>query len=666
MTSSYSQPSTRSIFFRFILYNLVFLTAQFSQVYSKSSNFIHAVPLPIGVYLELIFALGMHLGLYLLLSALQTALIWGLLQRRWSISIERWQIIIWSLSVCALLTANAYLFPQSIFSSLLLPQLPSSMLISLLILSITPLAMLMLNALFYTGKHYPKQLMLITLFVGCCMFYPKIQLNHQTSTRPNIILIGVDSLPPKDISRQNTPTMSQFINHSVQFTEAISPLARTYPAWSSILTGLYPLHHGARYNLMPFDKVKSAHSIGWTLQKAGYQTMFATDDRQFNNMGREFGFQEIIGPKVGVNDLLLGVFNDFPLSNLVINLPPAHWLFPYNYLNRASKFAYYPQTFDQALQNKLAKLKQNSPLFLAVHFTLPHWPYSFASSQPAQAHDQYNVNEQQQLIDAAIHQADKQIEHLLHVLQTAGLLENSLVVLLSDHGETLYVPGTRQTRASTYQGHGSSKFADYLKRKTATSLEQSAGHGSDLLSRDQYHCVLAMTLYKHGLVANVTNSINTRVALIDIAPTIQAFSGLKMHRMDGISLLDHLSNKHSTPPDRAFIMESGMLPNQLITAKNASQLGRKIFNVGKHNNQLEVRERELSTLDAMKLYGVIDGDWVLALYPDDNGYLPIIQRLSDDHWTDDLTSEFAKNSPALAMLKKIEQFYKRKWVIAKM
>lgn len=665
LSKTAQKPCTYPIFVRFILYNLIFLIIQFSIVYSKSSSFIHAVHLPTGVYVELIFALCVHFGLYILLSLLQTALLWGLIQHRFNISIERWQIIIWSLSICAMLSCNAYFFPQSTSYSFLLSELPSSALIIVLMGSLGPLFMLMLNALFFIGSQHPRSLALIVLLSISCIFYPQTQLRNQRSTQPNIIIIGVDSLPPKEISMKNTPTMAKFIKHSVQFKETISPLARTYPAWSSILTGLYPLHHGARYNLMPFDKVKSSSSIGWFLQKKGYKTIFATDDRQFNNMGREFGFQEVIGPKVGVTDLLLGVFNDFPLSNLIINFPIARWLFPYNHLNRASKFSYYPQTFDQALQNRLAVHNQDLPLFIAVHFTLPHWPYSFASSPAPLLNDQYNVTEQQQLIVTAIKQADKQVAHLLQVLQKNGYLENSLVVLLSDHGETLYVPGTRQTRASAYQNHGDSKFADYLKRKTATTLEKSAGHGADLLSRDQYHCVLAFTIYKHGKVVSVPRKIDARVALIDIAPTIQSFSGLKMQSMDGVSLLSSLYDKNATPLERAFIMESGMLPNQLITSKNASRLGRKFFSVEKQNNQLQIREREIKTLDALKLYGIIEGDWVLALYPDDDGYIPVIQRLSDDHWVDDLTSDFARSSPALALLKKTEQFYKWQWRIAK-
>ena len=62
-----------------------------------------------------------------------------------------------------------------------------------------------------------------------------------------------------------------------------------------------------------------------------------------------------------------------------------------------------------------------------------------------------------------------------------------------------------------------------LKRNTSTILNKSAGHGSDILSPRQYHNVLAFNIYKQGTVTTTNNKIKTRVALIDLAPTILDF-----------------------------------------------------------------------------------------------------------------------------------------------
>jgi hypothetical protein len=618
--------------------------------------------LPAPVYLWLFITLFIHLILYFILSVLQTSFIWGLTQWRFGFkALERWHLAIWSLSVCALLTSNAYFFPLSYFSRLFLPELPDTVLMVLMLTALLLLGTLLLNMVFFASKQYPKTIS-GTVFLCLGLFvYTGIKPSSQYPTiinppTPNVILIGVDSLSPTNISSKNTPTLTRFIKDSVLFKEAISPLAHTYPAWSSILTGLYPEHHHARYNLMPPDMVKSASSIAWSLQRLGYQTIFATDDRQF-------GFQKIIGPRTGANDILLGAFNDFPLSNLLVNLPISRWLFPYNYTNRASHFTYYPQSFDKILQESLAASSKKPPFFIAVHFTLPHWPYAWASSSPAQVTDEYSVEKRGQLYLAALNQTDQQVDKLLQTLQKYGYLKNSLVILLSDHGEALYVPGSRQTNLQTYQGSGTSVFANYLHRKTSTPLEMSVGHGSDLLSPDQYHCLLAFKIYQNNHLIAVPKIINARVALIDLAPTIYAYLGIDKQHTDGFPLLKAIQHNEQLP-ERAFIMESGMLPNQFLTREKARTLGKKFFTIDPYNGQLHLRKDEIATLDAQKLYGIIEGNWVLALYPDDTGYIPITLHLSDGKWTDALNTDFAKQSPAIKMLNQLQEFYHKKLILA--
>ncbi len=663
------------MFSYFALYNLLFLGLQLGYIFSKSNSFINTIPLPASVYLPLIFTLFIHLGLYLLLAALQTAFLWGLVQFQWlaikhehaalsTKNFGHWHITIWLITISSLITSNGYLFPLSFFSRLFLPELPHAILLVLMLLSLLPLGLLTLNALFFVAKLHPKIVGSLSLVFLCLFIFGNKRpiLNSSRNEESNIIFIGVDSLSPHSVNSKNTPTLDRFINHSVFFKETISPLAQTYPAWASILTGLYAYHNNARYNLMPLDLAKSSLSMAWSLQKRGYQTIFATDDRRFNNIGEEFGFQKIIGPKMGANDILLGSFNDFPLSNLLVNLPIGRWLFPYNYLNRASYNTFYPQSFDKVLFNTLASSNHSSPLFMAVHFTLPHWPYAWAESSPALVGDEYNVKDRSELYSAALQRADQQVSQLLQTLQQYGYLENSIVVLLSDHGETLYEKGSRQTNRLDYQGKGASMFVDYLKRKTSTVLEKSVGHGTDLLSTDQFHSVLAFKIYKHKQLITIPKIINTRVALIDIMPTIQSYLGNPIRQpVDGISLLRAI-DKHNEPlPDRTFIMESGMLPNQFLTREKARSLGKKFFTIDPQSGLVHLRKEELATLDTQKLYGVIAGNWILALYPDDNGYIPITLNLKDGQWADDLNSDFAKKSPANNMLNYMQQFYHKKW-----
>ena len=488
-------------------------------------------------------------------------------------------------------------------------------------------------------------------------------VTHTPPSKPHLILIGIDSLHPQSIDQAETPTLASFINQSLWFKETISPLAHTYPAWTTILTGLYPAHHHATYNLMPTQQTSTHKSIAWTLQKAGYQTLFATDDRRFNTLDKEFGFQTIIGPKRGVNDVLIGSFNDFPLSNFLINLPIGRLLFPYNHMNRASYFSYYPSTFNHALHNVLSSQQANTPLFMAVHFTLPHWPYAFAPSDPELVNDEYRVDHREPLYHAALHAVDQQVALLLATLKQQGYLSNSLVVLLSDHGETLYTPDSRQTTRATYQGTGTSKLEAFLLKHTATVLNKSAGHGSDLLSPTQYHCVLAFQTYFANRLISPSATLSQRVALMDIAPTLLAFSDLKNeHTMDGVSLMGILKHPKVILPPRSFVMESGMFPNQLLSKEKARQLGQEFFTVNSTHGLLQLQVNKLPILDRLKLYAIIKDDWLLALYPmPEGGYLPIIQQLSTGRWIDDLRTPFARSSEAQALLHQLTQFYNHPW-----
>lgn len=649
----------RTYFVYFLLFNLCFLGLQAAYVYLQNGSFVSSIVLPTIAWQQILATLGIQLMLYLLLSGLQTLLLLGVLKRPWHhYSADQWQIIIWLLWVCLLLSANAYYFPLSSFSKLLSPPIPSFLMLIVLSSSGLALSLLVLNSLLYRQSLYLLVFALPLLFF--CIFN---KTSHQpskpqASTQPNVIILGIDSLSPERINAHNMPFFSQLIKNSSQFTNSISPLARTYPAWTSILTGLYAKHHHAEENLVAKSTVKSQNSIAWLLGTKGYTTIFATDDRRFNSIDREYGFKKIIGPKTGVNDVLIGSFNDFPLSNLLINFRISAWLFPFNYSNRASFFSYYPQTFNEKLEQELSANLQKFPVFLAVHFTLPHWPYAWANSLPEQVNNEFSIEKRDILYQQSLRRIDQQFHSFFNYLQQRNYFDNSLLIILSDHGEVLYYPDSRRTNYHNYQGKRPSRFAKYLKQHTATVLNKSAGHGSDILSPQQYHNVLAFRIYKNAHLATPTSQINTRMALIDLAPTILDFLHVNNpQKMDGISLLPAILNPLIALPARTFFIESGMFPNQLLSKKKSIQIGELFYNVNPLSGELEIKPEKLQAISRQKLYGVIDGDWVLALYPDKNTYIPVIQNLRSGFWTDNLHSDFARSTPAQQMYQQMQQFY---------
>lgn len=649
-----------SYFLLFLLFNLCFFFLQVAFHYANSTGFTSAIPLPWAVYLELISTFGVHIILYALLSVLQTWLLVSIIYRSWHyFSADVWQIIIWTLTVCALLSANAYLFPLSAFSELCSPFFSADAAYYILILALIGLGLLLVNSLLYWKTLLC--ILILTPVLIILAWYTNVQtpVVERQSKQPNIIIIGVDSLSPEQITQEKTPFLYHLLKQSTHFSQAISPLARTSPAWYSILTGLYAKHHFAYENLVDKKTLNNNASILWQINPLGYYSVFATDDRRFNEVDELLGFKQIIGPKIGVNDFLLGTYNDFPLSNLLINLPFSSVIFPYNFINRASVYGYYPKTFDRYLIQQLKAIPADNAVFLAVHFALPHWPYAWAETSAEQLNDQFNMKNRGVVYQNALKKVDQQVQSLYAFLEKKHYFNNSLLIFLSDHGETLYEPHSRLTSMNNYQGTGPSLLASYFEQHTDMELDKSAGHGSDILSPSQYHCVLGFTIFQEGKKITNTKQIDERVALFDIAPTILNYLSITPnHVMDGVSLLPSILNSAALPI-RTFFIESGMLPNQTLSLNRIMNIGQQLYQVNPENNQLEIKSTQKENVFHQKLYGAIHGDWIYALYPLETFYIPVIQNLKTGQWSDNLNTPFAKSSPAKELSEELATFYKK-------
>lgn len=639
-----------SHFLLFLACNAVFFIFQIILIVAAHKNLAYFFSVPLTINTDMLLVVCVHIGLYVCLSLIQAFLVPNHPS-------EKYVIIIYTSTIGALLSANALYFPQSICGKVVNTLIPSMLLYGVLFIALINLIFFAIRAamIFINGNVWKT----ITLcLLSLLLFFPiNPSTSESRSNKPNIIIIGIDSLSGDWVTEQHMPKLAALVQQSLHFTNSISPLARTHPAWMSILTGLYPFHHGALENLIPEKIVKNGASIAWLLQQSGYQTHFATDEKRFSNITHSHGFQKTWGPEFGINDFFIGLLNDFPLTNLLINHAVAGRLFPYNYINRASFHSYYPQSFDTKLQNILNQHKNETPLFLSVHFTLPHWPYIYA-----QTTNRLNTNSRDYYVEA-LTRVDKQVQHLFDYLEKKGLLDNSLLILLSDHGETLMTPGSRPLTEANYRGE-KAIFQHYLKNDFLMDLDKSFGHGSDLLSPAQFQTLLAFQARSEGKALHTRGKVHERVALIDIAPTILDFLAIDNPdlRTDGISLLAAILDPAHTLPSRHFFMESGMLPNVSLSLSVLTNAIRDLYIV--ENKKLLIREEKLPTIKAQKLFGIIEGDWLLALYPTQDKYIAVIYQQSTGLWSDAQDGFFAQSSPLKNMHKKLEIFYKQSFVLA--
>jgi len=633
-------------------------------------------------------------------------------------------IVLWCVSVMAVIAANHCYFPSSHFTALDYSVLGSHVTVSavkwLLIVLCVFLAVALCGTLInlvmqlYHNTHRLRHslVLLLLLCVGL------ICVTHQFTTRPyafstataqqpNVIVIGLDALRPDFIGVNNpnihTPNIDQFVRSSTSFTDNYTPLARTFPAWMSILTSSYPKHNFVRGNFADLQHVHYNASLPAYLQQHGYETLFATDDTGALTLTKSMGFDHTLGPSQGVNTFLLGYLNDFPLSNLIVRTAVGKLLFPYSYGCHLAIATYAPNNFLNLVQQGLHQ-RTGKPLFLAIHFNLSGWPYYF---------ERPNLNlTLPGMYSNDAEAADKQLGDFFQILAQNDLLTHSIVILLSDHGMGLGLPGDLMLTDARYQGNPRKiRLTRYAysddPHRYVISLENSAwkkgmhidtsfGYGSDVLSRQQYQTLLAFKGY--GVDLGKPHIVTERSSLLDIMPTLVDVLHLPhVANLEGESLKSYLFHPeyHVTKP-RMFFLESGLTYPEMQQAhvsvdKVLAKLG-KLYRVDAKTGLVFIPDDIQRLMSHDKERAIVWGDWALADFPATQRYAygfdpidkhhPHAQRsfhfitfvvpprlflinLKTKQWTNDMHQPFVRTAPLQPLLTKLRDFYGDELLAAK-
>jgi arylsulfatase A-like enzyme/Tfp pilus assembly protein PilF len=234
----------------------------------------------------------------------------------------------------------------------------------------------------------------------------------------NVVMITTDTTRADHLRSYGnrsveTPAIDGLARDGVLFANANTPSPSTLPAHASLLTGLYPLRHGARAN-GTFQLEPRITTLAERLRGAGLRTgaavsAFVLDSR----FGLDQGFD------LYHDDLTRGVK-----------------LSPHMFRERASEL-----TNDIVLP----WLSENAGerFFLFVHYFDPHAVYLPPEPfRSAYADDLY---------DGELAYVDAQIGALLAHLEQLGVRERTLIVYASDHGEGLGDHGERTHSLLTYE-----------------------------------------------------------------------------------------------------------------------------------------------------------------------------------------------------------------------
>jgi|GEM_PF-244463 arylsulfatase A-like enzyme len=309
-----------------------------------------------------------------------------------------------------------------------------------------------------------------------------LQAGKTNPGQPNIILITFDGLAAGHCSfhgytRETTPYLKKFARESYVFDRMFASTNFTPSALASLLTGKHPFHHGIHNDYSYFTGPARNENLAALLRQRGYATL-AVCAVQFGvpwNRNME-GFQRV--SRAFTNSRGYGILSQYFFET---GLGSASWLAPLyreNPLHLAEKglkeirqgrghtpgdtrnvlgaFAEPEHTLAEAAAFlKAAK----EPVFLWVHLLPPHDPYNprkdflytflkdkvFLGNDAMTAEvapdgryppkDQPLVDKLACRYDELILHADHEVGKFLEGLRRSGLLDRSLLLVSSDHGE---------------------------------------------------------------------------------------------------------------------------------------------------------------------------------------------------------------------------------------
>ena len=224
----------------------------------------------------------------------------------------------------------------------------------------------------------------------------------------NFLLLTLDTLRADRLgcygyALAETPNLDRLASEGVRFEEAVTPVPSTLPAHATILTGLFPPGHGVRDN-GTFLLADKHVTLAELLKGAGYETAafvssFVIDSRFGLAQGFEtyFDFDEqATAPRQGMGRLA-GV-------------------------HRVGE-----ETAEHALE-WLSRPRQK-PFFLWVHLYDPHAP--FGAPEP------YGSRFAERPYDGEVAYTDAVVGQILDRLDAYDARENTLVMVVGDHGESL-------------------------------------------------------------------------------------------------------------------------------------------------------------------------------------------------------------------------------------
>jgi arylsulfatase A-like enzyme len=322
---------------------------------------------------------------------------------------------------------------------------------------------------------------------------------------PNILIIASDSLRADHLSchgypRATSPQIDALAARSIHFTRMMTPIASTTESMTSLMTSQYPHTHGLRHMYPSREQVeqvlKNSPQLPALLRKHGWRTAVLGDwcAGMFKFLPLGFEDREVSEFDDFRYYLAQMVYRGHYLVPLCFDNEFGHWIFP-----RLRSFATFgnPKTLTRQLNRRLRQEgaePQKTPFFITAFYSCTHFPYFCRPPYHALFTDpQYNgrhrfkadfdlekvvrghrvaeefrrlpeeeIGQIRALYDGSLRFFDDQVGEVLACLKENGLSDNTIVIILSDHGEDLFDPNTTVAHGWSFEGGDQTNHVPFI------------------------------------------------------------------------------------------------------------------------------------------------------------------------------------------------------------
>lgn len=328
---------------------------------------------------------------------------------------------------------------------------------------------------------------------------PEIYDTAAESSKPNIILLSIDTMRADRLSDRISPNLMKFARDSELFTNAYCTFPSTLPSHTSVMTGLYVANHQVSRPVEEIVRVKQIPHKLPTLAEvatgAKYFTAGITDGGFVSSFfGFDRGFQQY-SDNIHIKRKDVATITN-AIQWLKTNSERPFFLFLHSYEVHEP---FNPPV--EVFRKLFPKPAMNRPPVITMEYL-----HRIVNGSVVPTEEQKEFI--RQCYDAEVHFFDQNFGRLLSELKRLKLDDNTIILVFADHGEL------------------------FLEK------DKPFGHGKTLT---QEEIQVPLILHIPGRKPAERKDL---VSLVDIFPTLADVMGVKVDSpLDGISLLEPSNSK---------------------------------------------------------------------------------------------------------------------------